>query len=181
MKEFDFVKLTLWVAMALTAGLGGGYVWLGTKLDRLQADILNVERIAKDIGARSRDIATLREERNKDKTRDKTQEGIHSYFAEQARQCKMDPNVDYTLKPKEPDLSKDKAYTDIQYVLDFKRDRPKLREQVMIFIYNVESQSRRMKLSKAKISLVEAKAQDDLWTPDMLTFVRRDPYTPKAK
>jgi len=175
MKEFDFVKLTLWIALALTATLGGGYVWLGTKVRQLQQDIVEVEAIARRVGSVAKDIKALDEQKRNDKTPDSTQQfGIHSYFAEIARPLYIDPNEDYTLRPKEPDKSRDGAYVDTQYVLDFKRDHPKSRDSIMKFIFNIESQARRIKLSRAKLSLVESRALDDLWTADSLTFTQRD-------
>jgi hypothetical protein len=60
-------------------------------------------------------------------------------------------------------------------VIDFKKDKPTSREQVMKFIYNCESQSRRIKLQKARISLNASRATEDVWSADSLTFVRRDP------
>jgi hypothetical protein len=181
MKEFDFVKLTLGIAIALTVGLGGVYVWLGMKLRDLDRDIQMVELTAKDVGRITHDLKTLEDMKRTDKLKDATDVGINSYFAEQARQARMDPNEDYTLRPREAQKSKDGTFVDYQYVLDFKKDHYKKREQVMMFIYNVESQSRRIKLARAKLSLVEDKAADDYWVPDSLTFVRRDPSKAPSK
>jgi hypothetical protein len=175
MKEFDFVKLTLGIAVALTVALAGTYVWLGMKLHDLDRDILMVENTCKDVGRLTHDLKTLEEMKRNDKLKDATDVGIHSYFAEQARTAGMDANEDYSLHPREAQKSKDGSYVDYQYVLDFKKDRAKKRENVMKFIFNVESQSRRIKLARAKITLVEEKAADDYWVPDSLTFVRRDP------
>jgi hypothetical protein len=47
--------------------------------------------------------------------------------------------------------------------------------QIMAFIFNCETQSRRIKLQKAKITLDQENATQDLWRADALTFVRRDP------
>jgi hypothetical protein len=186
-KEFDFVKLTLWIALVLTAALGGGYVWLGVKLDDLSTQIRNAETTCRRIGQISHDIRTLNEEKQNDKTPDYTDIGINSYFADCARgkdvaRPMMDPNDDYTLHPIEPVPSKDKTYQDTQYRLDFKRDHYKNRDQIFTFIWNVE-RSRRIKLARAKISLVVERADDGqggLWVPESLTFDRRDPIKPKA-
>jgi len=183
-KEFDFVKLTLWIALVLTAALGGGYVWLGMKLDLLTTQIRNAETTCRRVGQISHDIQMLNDEKQNDKTPDYSETGINSYFATCARgnnvaQPMFDPNNDYTLHPKDPVPSKDKTYQDTQYVLDFKRDQYKSREQVFTFIWNVE-RSRRIKLARAKIALVADRATDDLWVPESLTFDRRDPVKPKA-
>jgi hypothetical protein len=183
-KEFDFVKLTLWIALVLTAALGGGYVWLGMKLDLLSTQITKTEAVCRRVGQISHDIRTLSEEKQNDKTPDYTDIGINSYFADCARgkdvaRPMMDPNDDYTLHPKDAVPSKDKTFQDTQYVLDFKRDHYKSREQIFTFIWNVE-RSRRIKLARAKISLVAERATDDVWVPESLTFDRRDPIKPKA-
>ena len=85
MKEFDFVKLTLWIALALTAALGGTYVWLGMKLKQLDLDVKSVEGEAKNVGRITHDLKTLDEMKRNDKLKDDSVVGIHSYFAEQAR------------------------------------------------------------------------------------------------
>lgn len=175
MKEFDFVKLTLWIALALTAALGGTYVWLGMKLADLDRDIKIVESDSKSVGRLTHDLKTLEDMKRNDKLKDQSSEGIHAYFAEQARLAGIDPNEDYSLRPREGDPSKDKTYTDYQYVLEFKKTALKKRENLVKFIFNVESQSRRIKLARAKFTLVEEKAADDAWIADSLTFVRRDP------
>jgi hypothetical protein len=175
MKEFDFVKLTLWIAVVLTAALGGGYVWLGTKVAQLQLEIREVESIARRVGSVSKDISALEEQKRNDKTPDASvQAGIYSYFANIARPFGIDANSDYTLRPRDADKNRDNTYVDTPYVLDFKRDRPKTRDTIMKFIFNVESAARRIKLAKAKLTLVEAKADDDLWIADSLTFIQRD-------
>jgi len=178
-KEFDFVKLTLWIALVLTAALGGGYVWLGMKLDELGKQIDDAKTACRRVGQIAHDIATLEEEKRNDKTPDYTDIGINSYFATCARVPNIDPNNDYSLKPKEAVPSKDKTYQDTQYVLDFKRDHYFNREQIFTFVWNVE-RSRRIKLARAKISLVAERATEDLWIPESLTFDRRDPAKPKA-
>lgn len=178
MKEFDFVKLTLWTAVALTAALGGTYVWLGMKLTALDADIKLVTSASTEVGRLTHDLKTLEDMKRNDKLKDESAEGIHAYFAEQARNAGMDPNEDYNLRPRDPEKSKDGSYNDYQYVLEFKKDHPKKREYIVMFIYNVEARSRRIKLARAKLSLVEDKATDDLWVADSLTFVRRDPISP---
>jgi hypothetical protein len=175
MKEFDFVKLTLGIALALTVGLAGTYVWLGMKLRDLDLDIKVVESSAKDVGKLTHDLKTLGDMKLNDKLKDDSDGGIHSYFADQARFAKIDPNEDYALRPREAETSKDGTYTDYQYVLDFKKDHLKTREQIVSFIFNVEARSRRIKLARAKLTLVEDKAADDYWVADSLTFVRRDP------
>jgi hypothetical protein len=184
MKEFDFVKLTLGIAVALTVGLAGTYVWLGMKLRDLDSDIKQVELVAKDVGRMTHDLKTLNDMKQNDKMKDDSVDGIHAYFAEQARQAKIDPNEDYTLRPREKEASKSGAFVDYQYVLDFKKDHLKTREQIIAFIFNVEQRSRRIKLARAKLTLVEDKAADDIWVADSLTFVRRDPSkveAPKAE
>jgi len=175
MKEFDFVKLTLGIALALTVGLAGTYVWLGMKLNELDGDIKVVEVDSKEIGKLTHDLKTLGDMKLNDKLKDESDGGIHSYFADQARRALMDPNEDYALRPREAEKSKEGTYVDSQFVLEFKKDRLKSREQLVKFIFNVESQSRRIKLARAKLSLVEDKAADDVWVADSLTFVRRDP------
>ena len=184
MKEFDFVKLTLWIALVLTAALGAGYVWLGFKLDELDKQIVATKNLCSRVGQISKDYRTLDEERKNDKTPDPGEAGINSYFAECARgndprQPMFDPNEDYRLQPRDPVVSKDKTYQDKQYVLEFKKDHYKSREQIFTLIWNVE-RSRKIKLARAKISLVADRATEDLWVPDSLTFDRRDPYNPKA-
>lgn len=175
MKEFDFVKLTLWIAVVLTVGLGGTYVWLGMRVAALDGDIALVERNSKDVGELTRDLKTLEEMKRNDKLKDESSDGIHAYFAEQARHAGIDPNEDYSLRPRDPEKGKDGSYLDYQYVLEFKKDHVKKRNDLLMFIWNVESQSRRIRLARAKLSLVEEKAADDLWVADSLTFVRRDP------
>ena len=179
MKEFDFVKLTLWIALVLTAALGGGYVWLGMKLEELDNQIKGATAACRRVGQIAHDISTLEEEKRTDKTPDYTDIGINSYFATCARVPNIDPNSDYSLKPRDAVPSKDKTYQDTQYVLDFKRDKHFSREQIFTFIWNVE-RSRRIKLARAKISLVAERATEDLWIPEMLTFDRRDPVKPKT-
>jgi hypothetical protein len=178
-KEFDFVKLTLWIALVLTAALGGGYVWLGMKLDDLGTDIKAAESVCRRVGQIAHDITTLEEEKRTDKTPDYTDIGINSYFADCARKPNIDPNNDYTLHPKEPVPSKDRTYQDAQYQLDFKRDHYFHRDQIFTFIWNVE-RSHKIKLARAKITLVAERAPEDLWVPESLTFDRRDPVKPKA-
>ncbi|HET6163327.1 MAG TPA: hypothetical protein VFG37_06635 [Planctomycetota bacterium] len=185
MKEFDFVKLTLWIALVLTAALGGGYFWLGMKLDELSTQIRNAETTCRRVGQISHDIRMLNDEKQNDKTPEFNETGINSYFATCARgpdaaRPMMDPNDDYTLHPKDAVPSKDKTYQDTQYVLDFKRDHYKSRDQIFTFIWNVE-RSRRIKLARAKISLVAERAPDDVWVPESLTFDRRDPVGAKPK
>ncbi len=179
MKEFDFVKLTLWIALVLTAALGGGYFWLGMKLDDLDKDINAAKTACRRVGQIVHDISTLEDEKRNDKTPDYTDIGINSYFAACARGPQIDPNADYTLKPRQEVPSKDRTYQDAQYVLDFKRDHYLNRDQIFTFIWNVE-RSRRIKLARAKISLVAERATEDLWVPESLTFDRRDPIKPKA-
>jgi hypothetical protein len=175
MKEFDFVKLTLWTAVALTAALAGTYVWLGMKLTALDLDIKVVDAASKEIGRLTHDLKTLDQMKREDKLKDESSEGIHAFFAEQARRANIEPNEDYSLRPRDGEKSKDGSYTDFQYVLEFKKDKAKKRGDLVMFMWNVESQSRRIRLARAKLSLVEDKATDDLWVADSLTFVRRDP------
>src|SRR5689334_13851966 len=114
MKEFDFVKLTLWIAVVLSVGLGGTYAWLGVKLGALDGDIKMVEAASKDVGELTRDLKTLEEMKRNDKLKDESAEGIHAYFAEQARHAGIDPNEDYSLRPRDGDKGKDGTYVDYQ-------------------------------------------------------------------
>jgi len=173
-KEFDFVKLTLGLAGALIVGLSVAAFVLTSNTRAMERDITNIERICKDVGLKAKDIRLLEEEKNNDKMQDTTAAGIHTYFQKQAQNSHFQANEDYTLKAKDPDENKQRGYKDQQFLIEFK-NRPKTREQIMKFIYHCETQSRKVKLQKAKITLVEDQALDDLWKADSLTFVRRDP------
>ena len=176
MKEFDFVKLTLWLAGVLTLGLAAGYFYLGHKAQKAERDIKSIELICKDVGLLAKDIKTLEDEKRSDKLIDVTDtSGITSYFYQHARKRGIEANEDYLFKPREPTKNKGGGWVDQDFLLEFKKDRPKHREQLMAFIYDCETQSRRIKLQKAKFSLDPEMAPQDLWRADSLTFTRRDP------
>lgn len=174
MKEFDFVKLTLWLAAVLTIGLAALYFWLGVRIERTNDEIKNIERTCKTIGLLAKDIKTLETEKKNDKTPD-TSAGIHSFFMSQALSSGIKANEDYTLRTRDPEKNMKLGYVDEQFTIDFKKDRPQKRENIFKFVYNCETQSRRIKLTKAKITLDPDMAVQDLWRADSLTFVRRDP------
>jgi hypothetical protein len=175
-KEFDFVKLTLWLAGVLTLGLGVGYFLVGNWTAQTERDIKSIERVCKDVGLIAKDIKTLEDEKRNDKTPEQSDTGgIHTFFQAQGRLARIQPNTDYTLKARDRDLNTRGGYADQQFVIEFRKDQPKTREQIMMFIYNCETQSRRIKLQKAKITLDAEQAPADLWRADALTFVRRDP------
>jgi hypothetical protein len=180
-KEFDFVKLTLWLAAVLSLGLGVGYFVLGRKIDQTTSEIAQIERICKTVGLLAKDIKTLEEEKKSDKTPDQTNTaGINTFFFTQAQLCGIRANEDYTLKPKDPEANNKLGYVDQEFTIDFKKDHPKKRDQIFLFIFNCETQSRRIKLAKAKITLDPDQAVQDLWRADSLTFVRRDPLKGSA-
>ena len=174
MKDFDFVKLTLWIAGALTIGLAALYFWLGLRIDKVNGDIKRIEGVCKTVGLLAKDIKTLVNEKKNDKTPD-TSAGIHSFFMTQAQNSGIRVNEDYTLKTRDPEQNKKIGYVDEQFTIDFKKDRPHKRKNIFSFIYNCETQSRRIKLTKAKLTLDPDMAVQDLWRADSLTFVRRDP------
>lgn len=175
MKEFDFVKLTLWLAGVLTLGLAVGWFVIGGWTEQTEKDIREVEKICKSVGQTARDIKTLEKEKRNDKTPEQSDEsGIHTFFQEQGRRIDIQPNRDYTLKARPRETNK-AGFTDQQITIEFRRDQPKTREQAMAFIFNCETQSRRIKLQKAKITLDSENPSADLWRADALTFVRRDP------
>lgn len=176
MKEFDFVKLTLWLASALVAGLCVLWFLLGGWTAGVEQHIRQVEGRCKEIGQLSKDINTLGEEKRNDKTPDNENSSeIYSYFANNAARAQIRAEEAYTMKPRDPEPNKGGGWVDQQFVIDFKKDKPTTREQIMKFIYNCESQSRRIKLQKARISLNASRATEDVWSADSLTFVRRDP------
>ena len=177
MKEFDFVKLTLWLAGVLTLGLAVGWYWIGMKTEQTEKDIKDVERICKSVGLIAKDIKTLEKEKRNDKTPEQSDtSGIHTFFQKQGSgQIDIQPNRDYTVKARDRENNAKGGFTDQQFTIEFRRDQPKTREQIMAFIFNCETQSRRIKLQKAKITLDQENATQDLWRADALTFVRRDP------
>jgi len=182
MKEFDFVKLTLWLGGVLTLGLAIGYVVLGRKVQSTTRDIAAIERACKEVGRVAKDIKTLEEEKRSDRTPDQTDtSGIFTFFQTQAARSDIRANEDYTLKPGDPEPNRKGGYVDQRFQIDFRKDHPKTRAQIMSFIFNCETQSRRIKLQKARISLDPALAAQDLWRADFLTFVRRDPTKLAAK
>ena len=175
MKEFDFVKLTLWLAAVLTLALGVGYFVVGGWITKMDRDIAQIKTICTQVGLVAKDIKTLEDEKRNDKTPDSSDAAIHTFFLKQASRNHIEPNTDYTLKSRDRDTNTKAGYTDEQFQLDFKKDHLKTREQIFGFIYNCETQSRRIKLQKASISLDADQATADLWRADSLTFVRRDP------
>lgn len=175
MKEFDFVKLTLWLAGVLTLAAGAGYLALGVAIERTERDIRAIEADCKEVGLLSKDIKTLEDEKDRDKTPDTTETGINTYFYTWAQRHGIEANVDYTLKPRDPVKNARIGFVDQQFNLEFKKDRPKSRDQIMKFIFDCETQSRRIKLQKAKLTLDPDVAAQDAWRADSLTFVRRDP------
>ena len=175
MKEFDFVKLTLGLSCALIVGLLGHSFWLLKKTTTMTVHVDAIARDCTEIGKLSNDIGVLEKEKRNDKTPDSTQVGINTYFNAQGLPYGIAASEDYTLKPHDPDKKNKADYVDQQIDIQFKKDRPKTREQIMKFIYMCESQSRRIKLQKARIALVEDRATDDIWSADSLVFVRRDP------
>jgi hypothetical protein len=175
-KEFDFVKLTLGLAAVLVVALGVLWFELGRRTKLMARDIKVVETICKDIGRKAKDIRVLEEEKRNDKMSDTTEQGIHTFFQAQGKVRNIGIEAeDYTLKPKKEVAKAGVGWVDQEFQLEFKKDRPKRREQLIAFIYNCETQSRRIKLQKAKITLVEERAAEDMWRADSLTFTRRDP------
>ena len=178
MKELDFVKLTLWLSCLLIVACFGGWIWAGRQIVNFQRDIKTVETLCAEVGEVTKDIKVLQEERKNDKlpqgSEDKT--GIISYFSALAQRSHFNPGQDYLWKPKEPEPNVKGGWIDQAYTIDFKKDKPKHREQLMKFLYNCEAQSRRIKLQKARLSLSEENAAQDFWNADSLTFVQRSPY-----
>ena len=177
MKEFDFVKLTLWISLASSAALGGGYVWLGDEIVERGEQIESAETTCHRVGQIAHDLAMLEQEKRAESTPDYPDVGVNSFFA--ASVSRAGANGVYSLKPGKAEPSKDKTYQDTPYVVEFERDQFRSREQIFAFIWSVE-RSRRIKLARAKISLVTDRAIEDLWVPESLTFERRDPIEPKA-
>ena len=175
MKEFDFVKLTLWLAAVLTLGLAVVYFVFGNLITKMDRDIKLIETACTEVGLITKDIKTLEDEKRNDKTPDSSDSAIHTFFLKQANRNHIEPNTDYTLKSRDSEKNTKLGYVDEQFQLDFRKDRLKTREQIFGFIYNCETQSRRIKLQKARISLDPDQAANDLWRADSLVFVRRDP------
>lgn len=177
MKELDFVKLTLWLAGLLIVAFIGGWFWKGHQIKGMERDIAIVRSHCADVGKIAKDIKLLQDEKKNDKlpqdTADKT--GIISYFATWAQQSHFNPSKDYLWKPREPETNAKGGWIDQAYEISFKKDSPKKRDTLMKFIYNCESQSRRIKLQKARFSLAEENAAEDFWNADTLTFVQRSP------
>ncbi len=177
MKEVDFVKLTLWLAGLLIVAFFGGWLWFGRKITALERDIVSTSTICREVGEVAKDIKLLEDEKKNDKapldSADKA--GILSYFSAQAQRSQFNPSSDYLFKPRDPEKNSKGGFVDQSFVVDFKKDKPKHRDQLMKFLYNCESQSRRIKLQKARLTLADENAVTDFWNADSLTFVRRDP------
>lgn len=179
-QEVDFVKLTLWLAGLLALAFFGGWVWYGRKITQAEREIAEARGICGEVGKLAKDIRVLDEERRSDKAPKDTadQVGILSYFSEQAREAKFNPGQDYAFKPRDPERNRG-GYVDQLFVIEFKKDRPKPRANLMAFLFNCE-RSRRIKLVKARLSLAEENAVADLWNADSLTFAKRDPIKAPA-
>jgi hypothetical protein len=175
--DFDFVKLTLWLSCILTAVLGGGAAYCSNRATSVKAETDKIEtNYCREIGRLAKDVKVLEEEKRNDKTPEQSDTtGIYTFFMSQAQRCQIDANADYTLKPREPQKHPNDGYVDQSFDVQFKKDRAKTRDRIVMFIYDCETQSRRIKLQQARITLVEDKATEDYWSADSLIFVRRDP------
>lgn len=176
MKELDFVKLTLWLSGLLIVAFLGGWFWFGHKIEGLERDIKSTTSICRQVGEVTKDIKLLEKEKKNDKAPQEAGDkaGILSYFSEWAKRSHFNPAQDYLFKPRDPEKNRN-GWEDQLFVIDFKKDKPKRRDHLFTFIFNCESQSRRIKLQKARLTLAEENAVADLWNADSLTFVRRDP------
>jgi len=175
-KELDFVRLTLWLAGIVIVAFLVGWWWKGREIRQTEKDLAQIRVHCAEIGRIVKDLKILQDERRNDKLpqelHDKT--GIISYFSQMAQRCQINPSRDYTWKPRDPDVNKKGGWVDQAYMIDFKKDQGKSRDQIMKFIFNCESQSRRIKLQKARLSLPEEWAEKDLWNADSLVFVQRN-------
>ncbi len=176
MKELDFVKLTLWLAGLLIATFLGIWLWFGHKIEGIERDIKSTSAICREVGEVTKDINLLEKEKKNDKAPQGAEDkaGILSYFSEWAKRSHFNPGQDYLFKPRDPERNRN-GWVDQLFVIDFKKDKPKRRDHLFTFLYNCESQSRRIKLQKARLTLAEENAVEDFWNADSLTFVRRDP------
>ena len=177
MKELDFVKLTLWLSALLAVAFFGGWIWKGRQIAQYERDIKAVEAVCKQIGEIAKDINVLEEEKRNDKAPQDSADraGILTYFSEQAKRVHFNPGQDYVFKPRDPEPNRQGGWIDTSYVVDFRKDKPKFRDNLMKFLWYCETQSRRIKLQKARLSLSEENAVQDFWNADSLTFVQRSP------
>jgi hypothetical protein len=171
MQNFDFVKFTLIFALVLTLAAAGCYVWLGAKVEEAEADLRRSKDMLSEIGTLAGDIHLLEKEMRNDKAEGKE---AATYFQEQARYARIDANRDYRYTPRDSEVKR--GYKDTEFILDFKGKGDLSRDQLFAFVFNVETQSPRVKLVKANLRLDEKVAERDLWGAT-LTFLRRDPYS----
>lgn len=169
MKNFDLVKFTLLFAGVLVAVMGGGYLWLGKQLTGATRDLAVVKRSLREIGELSGDLDLLEKERENDKAVNKE---TATYLLEQARYAGINGNRDYSLNFRDGDERS--GYKDTYCVLNFKPGGAKSRDALFKFVYNVETQSPRIKLVKARLQLDPKVAKQDEWKTE-LQFLRRDP------
>jgi hypothetical protein len=174
MRDFDFVKFVLIFTAAATLVAAGGTIWLGTRVSGAQRDLADCKRSLADIGELAGNIDTLQKEKASDQAL-KHSNMPATYFQEMAWQARIDLNTDCEVSF--GDKEEGVGYVDQLFTLSFKSNAWKKREELAKFVFNVETQSPRIKLVKCKILLDAKRAELDLWRATPFVFLRRDPLS----
>ena len=166
MKEFDSIKFILILAALATAGAGGGYWWLGKQIKEEERSIRRAKSQLKIIGELGEKIRVLKDEVAKDKLVDTSKTAMTSYLGDQARMAGL-----RIQSVNDKGEEEGRGYSDWRYSVNFKQ--PVAREQLVRFLFHVETNSPRVRLVTSQWTLRDP-SESDKWTADM-TFLRRDP------
>ena len=80
MREFDFVKFTLVLALLLTAACVGGWLWVGYSVDSSTRDLALMKRYLAEIGEASSELRLLQEERDRDEVKGTAEESVFTFL-----------------------------------------------------------------------------------------------------
>ena len=118
------------------------------------------------IGALTQDLATLQDQQAHQQRITQTPS---EYFARCAQASGIDPNRDYALQPRTPQITpvcEDQEF-DVRFV------RPLRREQLAHFLIRVEGGSNSFRCVKADLALDPRQAASDLWSARFTLLWRR--------
>ena len=120
----------------------------------------------KNIGELGEKIRELKAEVAKDKLVDTSKTAMTSYLGDQARLAGL-----RIQSVNDKGEEEGRGYSDWRYSVNFKT--PVAREQLVRFLFHVETNSPRVRLVTSQFTLRDP-ADADRWVADM-TFLRRDP------